>query len=88
MTTENTIQHGHAGFKTASMVCAPDKDLLKICRKSNSAINQMLGCCDELKAKYDLCLDVEFTKVRKQNLVNGRERTRKWEEARRSLGLE
>jgi hypothetical protein len=51
-------------------------------------INQLMGACDGLKEVHDNCLEVEFTKVRKLNLINGRKRAQQYKETRESYGLE
>jgi hypothetical protein len=81
-------EHIHTKFKTASSVCAQHRDLYKICLKSESIVNQLMGACDVLKEVHDNCLEVEFTKVRKLNLINGRKRAQQWKETRESYGLE
>jgi hypothetical protein len=48
----------------------------------------MMGRCDEVKHKYEACMQQEIDRIRQENLVLSKERNEKWKESNKKWGIE
>jgi hypothetical protein len=48
----------------------------------------MMGQCDEIKEKYERCMQAEIDRIRVENLEMSKERNRKWKESNKKWGIE
>ena len=67
--------------------CIEQRMDLKDCIRATNFVSRMMGHCNELKQKYEACIENEIVAKRKKNLEKSKRRMESWNESNKKYGI-